>query len=175
MVARENRRADQAALLQDRFKQACAMFPTGVTVVTTDRDGLVYGITANAFSSVSLQPPQVLVCVARQSKLHDMVMRSRKFAVSILSAEQAALSDYFARPGREPAPSFVEAGAVCEVHDTGAPVLEGCSAYFDCALAQAYDGGDHSIFVGDVLASGADAERRPLLYFGRGYRRFEMP
>jgi flavin reductase len=158
----------------DSFKQACAMFPSGVTVVTSGYDGMVHGITANAFSSVSLDPPRVLVCVARRSKLHDMVMNSGAFAVSILAENQGPVSDYFARAGREPVASFAEVGVPHTFHHTGTPVLYGCVAFFDCTLARAYEEGDHTIFVGDVQVAGTDTDKRPLLYFERGYYRVPM-
>lgn len=156
----------------DSFKQACAMFPSGVTVVTSGSDGVVHGITANAFSSVSLDPPRVLVCVARRSRLHDMVLHSGAFAVSILAEEQGSVSEYFARAGREPVASFAEVDVPHVFHHTGTPVLHGCAAFFDCTLARAYEEGDHTIFVGDVQVAGTDAAKRPLLYFSRGYHRF---
>lgn len=159
---------------RDAFKRAAAMFPSGVTIVTARAEQRVHGITASAFASVSLDPPRILVCVARASRLHDMVVRSGAFAVSILAGEQRALSDYFAAPGREPVASFAEIDVPHTLHQTGTPVVHGCAAFFDCTLAQAYDGGDHSIFVGDVQAADADALRRPLLYFDRAYRRFEL-
>ena len=161
-----------AQVQPDSFKRACAMFPSGVTVITAAWDARVHGITANAFSSVSLDPPQVLVCIDRRSKLHDMVLNSGAFAVSVLSEEQARLSDFFASPGRAPVDSFVEIDVPYAVHHTGTPVLHDCAAFFDCTLARAYDGGDHTIFVGDVQAAGADPDKQPLLYFSRGYRRF---
>jgi flavin reductase (DIM6/NTAB) family NADH-FMN oxidoreductase RutF len=173
MPAREESEPGTAAsALQDNFKQACAMFPSGVTVITVRSGDLVHGITASAFSSVSLRPPQVLVCVDRGSKLHDMVVASGAFAVSVLAREQAALSDYFATPGREPVASFAEIGHPQAAECTGAPILAGCAAFFDCTLAQAYDGGDHTIFVGTVEAAGTDPAKIPLLFFARGYRSF---
>ncbi len=152
------------------FRAAGGRFASGVTVVTAAHAGKVYGITASAFSSVSLDPPQVLVCVARTSKLHEMVVEGKTFAVSILANDQRELSELFAKPDREPVESFVELDVPHVLHATGTPVLRGCVAFFDCTLARAYDGGDHSIFVGDVRAAGLGAERPPLLYFNRGYR-----
>ncbi len=170
-ASREPNQNNTVSSLQDSFRRACAMFPSGVTVITARDAGLVHGITANAFSSVSLRPPMVLVCVARESKLHDMVIRSGAFAVSILANDQASLSDYFATPGREPVASLTDLGHRHTTHSTGVPTLEGCAAFFDCTLAQAYEGGDHTIFVGAVQAAGADPEKVPLLFHARGYRR----
>jgi flavin reductase (DIM6/NTAB) family NADH-FMN oxidoreductase RutF len=89
-------------------------------------------------------------------------------------AEQAHLSDLFAAPGREPVGSLAELNVPHALYHTGTPVLHGCAGFFDCTLARVYDGGDHTIFVGDVQAVGADPHKQPLLYFSRGYRRFAM-
>lgn len=155
----------------ETFKRAAAMFPSGVAIVTTGHDEVMHGITVSAFSSLSLRPPQVLVCVSRWSKLNEMVLRSNKFAVNILAADQAMLSDLFARPGRNPVTSFSEIEVPHTVHGTGSPVIHGVSAYFDCAVMMACESGDHSVFFGDVLSAGVDDSKQPLLYFDRKYRR----
>jgi flavin reductase (DIM6/NTAB) family NADH-FMN oxidoreductase RutF len=159
----------------DDFKRSAAMFASGVTVITSRMQDRVHGITASAFSSVSLDPPRVLVCVSRNSKLHDMVLSSGCFGVSILADDQEQLGSYFASPGRDPVASFVEIDVPHIVQHTGTPILRGSAAFFDCTLAEAYDGGDHSILLGAVQASGADELKRPLLYFQRGYRRLVLP
>ncbi len=162
-------------LVEDEFKRAAAMFPSGVTVITARTYDRVHGITASAFSSVSLDPPHVLVCVSRASKLHDMVLASGAFGVSVLADDQEDLSRLFASPGRDPVASFVEIDVPHVTHQTGTPILHGCAAFFDCTLAHAYDGGDHSIFVGNVQVTGADPLKRPLLYFNRSYQRLAIP
>lgn len=156
---------------REAFKRAAAMFPSGVAVVTSGYEGLVHGITVSAFSSVSLDPPQVLACVSRWSKLNEMVLKADAFVVSILASDQAHLSDYFATPGREPVGSFLDLGIGHSLQATGIPVLHGAAAFFDCAVVMACESGDHSIFIGDVLAAGAEKDREPLLYYNRGYRR----
>lgn len=155
----------------DAFKRAAAKFPSGVAVVTSSHKGLVHGITVSAFSSLSLEPPQVLVCVARWSKLNEFVLQSNMFAVNILADDQEALSGQFAKPGRDPVSSLQEIGVPSQTRRTGSPIIRGAAAYFDCSVVMACESGDHSVFMGDVLAADADPDRAPLLYFDRKYRR----
>lgn len=154
----------------DAFKRAASKFPSGVAVVTSACEGLLHGITVSAFSSLSLEPPQVLVCVARWSKLNELVLRSNAFAVNILADDQAEISAEFAKPGRPPLPTFDEMGIKSTVHETGSPVLDGVAAYFDCTVVMACESGDHSVFMGDVVTADADTAKDPLLYFDRKYR-----
>jgi flavin reductase (DIM6/NTAB) family NADH-FMN oxidoreductase RutF len=153
------------------FKRAAAAFPSGVAVVTSGHGDVVHGITVSAFSSLSLDPPQVLVCVSRWSKLNDMVHSSNKFAVSILATDQAHLGDLFARPGRDPVASFADIAVPHELVGTGSPVIAGSAAFFDCSVVMACESGDHSVFFGDVLRAGANEDKQPLLYYHRQYRR----
>lgn len=146
------------------------MFPSGVAVVTSGHKGAVHGITVSAFSSVSLEPPQVLVCVSRWSKLNEIVLAAEAFAVNILAADQVALSKYFSEAGRDPVASFIELDIPHRVHSTGMPILQGTVAFFDCSVVMACESGDHSIFIGDVLAAGADPGKEPLLFHNRHYR-----
>ncbi|MGH8893605.1 MAG: flavin reductase family protein [Actinomycetes bacterium] len=154
----------------DSFKRAASKFPSGVAVVTSACEGLVHGITVSAFSSLSLEPPQVLVCVARWSKLNELVLRSNAFAVNILANDQAHISAEFAKPGRHPMPTFDEMGIQSTVYETRSPVLDGVAAYFDCTVVMACESGDHSVFMGDVVVAGADSTKDPLLYVDRKYR-----
>lgn len=154
------------------FRTTVGMFATGVTVVTTNVDGVLHGMTANAFASVSLEPLLVLICVDRTAGMHALLPEATGFAVTVLSAEQEDLSAWFAsadRPGGEdqfsdirwePAPA------------TAAPVLCDGVAFLDCRVTERHDAGDHSIFLGEVVGLGIlrpDAD--PLLYYGGRYRR----
>ncbi len=163
-MEREPARADAAA-----FKQAVSRFASGVTIITTAWQGEMHGITASAFSSLSLDPLQVLVCIRRESRLTEMISASGVFAVNILAAEHRDLSDYFARPGRPPAP-LNDPGLPFRVGLTGAPILGDALAYLDCRLANAHPGGDHTIFIGNVHATGHADDRPPLVYWQGSYR-----
>ena len=145
------------------FRGALGAFATGVTVITTQGAEHAYGMTANAFSSVSLDPPLVLVCIITGTEGAATIARNAAFAVNILSAEQEAISRYFAsrdRPrGRD---AFAQVPHRREV--TGSPILDGVAAYLDCRLAASHEAGDHVIFIGEVLALGIEPGLRPLLF-----------
>ncbi|CAM3062978.1 alpha/beta fold hydrolase [Paracoccus nototheniae] len=144
------------------LRDAFGCFMTGVTVVTTlDRDGKPLGFTANSFSSVSLDPPMVLVSIARTSRNSAHFQSAAGFAVNILSETQKDISATFARPGEDRFATIGWAPGPC-----GAPVIEGVSAWFDCAMAQVVEAGDHAILIGRVEAFAASKE--PGLGYYRG-------
>lgn len=146
------------------FRRALGMFATGVTIVTTrDADGAPVGVTANSFNSVSLQPPMVLWSLARNARSLAAFAASAHWTVHVLSNEQDALSNRFARPGTD---KF--AGLALEDGLHGAPLLPDCSARFQCRTAFQYEGGDHLIFVGEVIHYDA-SPRPPLLYVTGDY------
>jgi flavin reductase len=153
------------ALDVQTFKAAMAQFATGVTVVATQFEGQRYGITANAFCSVSLDPPLVLICVDKRLTTHTAITESGIFSISILSLYQMEWGDRFA--GRYP--NVLDRFEGIEVHTavTGSPILPECLAWVDCELRHTYDGGDHTIFVGEVVASAAPGGAPPLLYHDR--------
>lgn len=156
----------RVAIDQSEYRRVMGHFATGVTVVTTrDENGRPLGLTANAVASVSLQPPMVLVCVDRQSESHDAFAASEAFAVNVLTQMQETLSRRFAKSSAD---KF--AGIGHREGISGSPVLEEVLAYLDCRLVHAFEAGDHTIFVGEVvdLATGTEAE--PLLFFRGGYR-----
>jgi flavin reductase (DIM6/NTAB) family NADH-FMN oxidoreductase RutF len=159
---------DQAFTSAD-FRDALGVFATGVTVVTTRGEEHAYGMTANAFSSLSLDPPLVLVCVKTGAEGSEHIERNRVFAINILAAEQEPLSRYFSskdRPrGRD---AFREVAHTIGI--TGSPILDGVVGYLDCSLHTAHTAGDHEIYIGEVLALGSDTEVAPLLFHGGGYR-----
>lgn len=140
---------------------------SGVTVVTCRRPGGIHGMTASAFCSVSLDPPLVLVCVARRNRTHQYIQEQGAFAVHILGTEMEELSNRCAGFRGEEGHWLDEVPHRAEA--TGAPVLEGALAWMDCSLWQAYDGGDHTIYVGEIQA-GSAGDGAPLLWFERGYR-----
>lgn len=156
------------------FRAVMGRFATGVTVVTSCQGNYRYGITVNAFTSLSLDPPLVLICIERNSRVHQILLESRIFAVNLLSAEQEELSRCFASTSELRYNDFCEAPSHAE--STGAPVLEGTLGFLDCRVVDVFPGGDHSIFVGHVEAlSSVDASGgeppEPLLYFRSRYLR----
>ncbi len=155
------------------FKAALGSWAAGVTVVTTRHDGLVYGITASSFSSLSIDPFLVLVCIANSNQLVPMIRESKLFAISVLADNQEDVSTYFAGHGREPSAAFAEQ---IDAHDwhTGAPIIRGAIAHLDCRLEAAVPGGDHTVMVGRVVGAASDPGARPLVYFRRAYRTLLM-
>jgi flavin reductase (DIM6/NTAB) family NADH-FMN oxidoreductase RutF len=155
------------------FKAALSRFASGVTVVTVaDAEGPV-GMTASAFTSLSLDPPLVLVCVAKKARFHARLLGAAGFGVSLLDASQKALSNAFAGWGPDAAAPWAIAPSQPGAH-SGAPLLDGALAVLDCTRVAVHDGGDHSIVVGRVeaatLGAPAAADLHPLLYFAGKYR-----
>jgi len=151
------------------FRSALGSFATGVTVVTTMSDGHGYGMTVNAFSSVSLDPPLVLVCAISGTTGSEEIDRNGRFAVNILAVDQEPLSRYFASRDR---PRGRDAFRDVDHHIgvSGAPVIHGVVAYLDCRLEQTYTVGDHEIFIGAVLDLHVEPGAEPLVFHGGGYR-----
>jgi flavin reductase (DIM6/NTAB) family NADH-FMN oxidoreductase RutF len=151
------------------FRQAMGLFATGVTVVTVDYEGEIQGMTANAFTSVSLDPLLVLVCVDHNARTHAHLHARKRFGINVLAKDQRRISEHYARPDRDPSRAEQEAGARFERTEHGTPVLQGALAFLECRLQTAQDAGDHTIFIAEVeqvVVPGGE----PLLYFQSGYR-----
>jgi len=147
------------------FRFALGNFPTGVTVITSVADsGELLGATANSFSSVSLDPPLVLFSLDRGAYSLDAYLNAGVFAVNVLSEAQQDLSNRFARALED---KWV--GVDYETWETGSPILPGTLASFDCRVWNTYDGGDHVIFVGEVLRMSRDTDAHPLVFFRGQY------
>ncbi len=152
------------------FRDVCGEFATGVTVVTAGRPPAYHGMTANAFSSVSLEPPLILICVDKDTHMLEVLQETPAFTVNILRADQEALSSYFASSKRVYGPEeFAE--IKYSVGETGAPRLDDAIAYMDCTVHSIVPGGDHDIYIGQVKACECDPGADPLLFFEGGYRR----
>ena len=150
----------------DEFRRALGQFATGITIVTALADGEPVGLAANSFTSVSLDPPLVLFCVARTSSTWPRIQAAGRFAVNILGEHQEEISRRFATPGAD---RF--GGTGWHVGFGGSPVLHDTLAYLDCEVAAEHDGGDHVIVVGRVLDLGITHDAGPLLYFRGRYGR----
>lgn len=146
-----------------RFRQALGHFATGVAVVTAEYQGVLYGMTVSSFTSLSLKPPLILICVDKTVNTHLAISESGRFAANVLERKQEHLSRRFATHEED---KFV--GVAWHIGQFGLPVLEGVLAVIECRICDTFPGGDHSIFVGEVM----DAEisqGSPLLYYRRGY------
>jgi flavin reductase (DIM6/NTAB) family NADH-FMN oxidoreductase RutF len=155
------------------FRQAMSSFPTGVTIVTVaSGDGNMHGMTVNSFSSVSLDPMLVLVCLNEASRGAGLIERAGAFAVNVLSAGQRDLSGWFASPHRPVGPAMFD-GVPAEPGPTGSPVLAGATASFDCRVWQTHGAGDHLIVLGEVVAVMHRPELEPLIFHAGTYKSLE--
>ena len=148
------------------FRDTLGCFATGITVITTvDGEGAPVGMTANAFTSLSLEPPLVLFCLDRKGNSFEAFHTNRSFAVNILAAGQEDLSRRFASKGPQK-----WSGVTFDSWDTGCPILRGCIANLECQVDSVFEGGDHVIVVGKVMRlERSEDETRPLLYFRGRY------
>lgn len=154
----------------ETFKAVMGQWPSGVTVVTTQDDKGRAGMTASSFSSVSLAPPLVSICVARTLPMHARLEAAGVFAVNILSKDKVDYGRRFGGMLRDLTDRFE--GIEVTTAATGAPLLGGTLGWVDCRTWAKYDGGDHTIFVGEVLAAGIDRTAAPLLYHSRSWGQF---
>jgi flavin reductase (DIM6/NTAB) family NADH-FMN oxidoreductase RutF len=154
-----------SAMNKQAFTRNCGKFPTGVTVATVlDAAGAPHGMTANSFTSVSLDPPLVLVCVDHRARILDHFRASKHFGVNVLAEHQRALSAHFARSGYD---RFD--GVSWHAGKTGVPLLPGVLSAMECEIQQVLDVGDHAIMIGEVVHA-ACADGKPLVYFASKYR-----
>ncbi|HYH06557.1 MAG TPA: flavin reductase family protein [Thermoanaerobaculia bacterium] len=150
-----------------RFKLAMSHFASGVTVVTTEHDGTPYGMTVASFASLSLHPPLVLVCIEKSTKTHEAILHAQAFGVSMLAQSQQDVSGRFASKRDD---KFE--GVRVRRGELGVPLVEGAICTLECRVHDSLPGGDHTIFVGEVVdAQTADAA--PLVYFRSGYRELQ--
>jgi flavin reductase (DIM6/NTAB) family NADH-FMN oxidoreductase RutF len=150
-------------------RQILGHFATGITVVTTGGVAGLHGMTANAVASLSLDPPLVLVAVDKRALTLDHLKRNRCFAVNILRLDQEDISRRFAAPGPKDFSDLKTAIAL-----TASPILADCLAFLDCTVVDVLPGGDHEIFVGQIVA-GEHHGGEPLMYYAGGYRRLAEP
>lgn len=150
------------------FKETLSHWASGVTVVTAQHGDVQVGITASSFSSVSISPPQILICVVKKLYTHQIIEQSGCFAVHILQKDQLEWGMRFA--GMIPELEDRFAGLRVEKAVTGAPILADALAWLDCKVSAAHDGADHTIFIGEVLAAASGDLGEPLLYYHRNWR-----
>jgi flavin reductase len=156
------------------LRDVMSSFATGITVLTTAPGDHCHGMTANAFSSVSLEPPLVLVCIARTAHMHDAILHTRYFGISVLGADQEDLARYFASRKRPMGMAQFDQVEWTSGRRSGVPLLDGSLASLECEVAEVYEGGDHSIFLGIVL----EADRRTgdaLLFFEGEFQEAPSP
>lgn len=151
------------------FRDAMGSFTTGICVVTANNgDGKAIGMTVNSFSSVSLNPPLVLVCLGEESPRSQTLIAAGKFSICMLAEDQLDISNHFARPGE----GLADEGMTVPGHNL-TPVLKEAAAVVECDLEAQYPGGDHVIMVGRVTDLHTDMDKPPLLYFRGSYRKLD--
>ncbi|MBX3244518.1 MAG: flavin reductase family protein [Acidobacteria bacterium] len=152
----------------NEFRNAMSRFASGVTVIVSkDADERLHGITVSAFSSVSLSPPLVLICIEKTTGSHEALASAEHFTVNVLSSEQQETSQRFASWSPD---KFNDLDMT--TGELGLPILNGCLANLECKMSQAIDAGDHTIFIGEV-AHAHVFEGDPLIYFRSDYRGLE--
>ena len=157
-----------AAVQQQHFRRACSKFATGITILTVlDESGNPHGLTVNSFTSVSLTPPLVLVCIDIRTRLLDLFREGCHFGVSVLNEDQQELSARFARSGEG---RFD--GVPWDRGESGVPLLPGSIAAMECAVTRIVEAGDHAILLGEVQQA-SWSEGQPLIYFNSGYQRLK--
>lgn len=149
------------------LRQAMRFWTTGVTIVTATFNGVSHGMTVSSFTSVSLEPPQILISLAHNTRTHELVSRSGKFGVTILSTGQDEISNRFA--GRIADDENRLAGLETFFLDEDIPLLKGGLAWLICRVAQTLDSGSHTLFIAQVSAARSAEQGAPLVYFSQKY------
>jgi flavin reductase (DIM6/NTAB) family NADH-FMN oxidoreductase RutF len=151
----------------EQLRAAMHTWTTGVTVVTASHNGVTHGMTVNSFTSISLEPVLIAVSLGRASRTCELVSRAGVFGLTILSAEQQAISDLFAGRTNNTGDRF--ANIKTKTLITGAPLIEGGLAWMDCRVVHTYDGGMNMLFIGEVLSMRSEGRGEPLIYHNRSY------
>ncbi len=153
----------------EKLRQAMRAWTTGVVIVTAIHEGRQYGMTVNSFTSISLEPPLISITLKQLTHTHDLVVKSGRFAVTILTAEQQELSDRFA--GRTPNILDRFEGVQTERLASDIPVFKNGMAYLDCRVVNSIPVGENTLFVAEVVAAQHAAAGDPLVYHNREYWR----
>ncbi|MFH9299420.1 flavin reductase family protein [Streptomyces sp. NPDC017520] len=156
------------------LREVMSLFATGVTVLSVGGEH-IHGMTANAFASVSLDPPSVLCCIAHNAVMYEAITSAGHFGVSIMEAGQEGLARFFADKKRTLGPA--QFTGVDWVHGprTGAPLLGGSMAWLECEVSAAYASGDHTVFIGDVVGASRGEAEDALLFFNGAFQRTDSP
>lgn len=155
--------------LVEAYKEVMSHWPSGVTIVTCVSGDKRYGMTVSSFTSVSLQPAMVSVCIDKRAQMADLLMAAQKFAVNILDNSQVELAKSFADHDLEMSERFEQ--AEFEMLETKNPVLKQCLGWVDCTVHSMHDTGDHLIYVGEVQKAKMLEQKDPVIYYRRGWHR----
>lgn len=150
------------------LRQVMRTWASGVTVVTAANGTQHHGMTVSSFTSMSLQPPRILVSLEKITRTHEMAIKSGFFGITILAEDQASISDRFAGRISTLDENRFE-GLAIETLSSGSPFIVGGLAFLDCRIFNTFDAGIHTLFIGDVIAMSGSLTGRPLLYYDRAY------
>lgn len=161
--------------IEDQTRAAMRQWASGIGVAAAEFDGVRHGMTVSSFTSVSMDPPLVLVSMQKDTRTHDLVLRSGAFGVTLLAADQQEISDRFA--GRIVGDDQRFDGVETFILETGSPLLTGGLAVFDCRLKASYDANTTTVMFGEVVAAlvsdRPEKELQPLLYYNQGYHQLK--
>ena len=153
----------------ETLRRVMRHWTTGVTIVCAAHNGHRHGMTVTSFTSISLEPPLVLVSLEHGTRTLELVKQAGTFSVCLLQQGQEGISDRFG--GRETEDTDRFAGLDTDVELTGAPILKDCMAYLDCRVVGQHEAGNHTLIIGEVLEAAGEERGDPLVYFNRNYRR----
>jgi len=162
-----------AAQRSDGLRAAMRAWTSGVTIITAIYEGEKHGMTVSSFTSISLDPPLIIISLQAVSRTHELVSRAQAFGVTILSADQRDLSERFA--GQANASGDRLDGLETETFITGSPFIKGGLAFLDCRVTQSINAGMNTIFVAEVVAVRGNDHENPLVYHDRQYRTLQEP
>ena len=153
--------------LIETYKDVMSYWPSGVAIVTSEHEGQRYGMTVSSFTSVSLHPAMISVCIDKRSQMCLLLQESKHFAVNLLMDTQIDLGKIFASHELSMAQRFEKADFLS--HETSSPVLKQCLGWLDCQVSSSHDTGDHLIYVGEVIKGLALGEGSPVIFYRRGW------
>ncbi|MFG3410370.1 flavin reductase family protein [Streptomyces sp. NPDC048142] len=163
---------DRVPIAPSALRATMSRFATGVIVLSVGGEN-IHGMTANAFSSVSLDPPTVLCCVSHSAVMHRAILAAGRFGVSVLGAEQQHLASYFADKKRPLGPEQFSGIDWKPGPATDSPLLQGATAWLECELTDSHDVGDHSIFIGTVVNAESSSREESLLFLDGRFHPFD--
>lgn len=152
----------------EEFRQTMRHWTTGISIFASQHQGLIHGMTVSSFTSVALEPPQVLASIQKDTRTYELADQSGSFSITILSTDQQEISERFAGRMGEDQNRFED--LVVDTLITGSPFIRGGLAYLDCQIRQRVDLGSHLVFIGEVVAVQEFDRLNPLLYYNRAYR-----
>ncbi|MES2503842.1 MAG: flavin reductase family protein [Myxococcota bacterium] len=155
--------------LTDSYREVMSHWPSGVAIVTSGMNGSFHGMTVSSFTSVSLHPPMVSICVDKRAQMCNILKASQKFAVNLLQHSQKDLAASFADHRLSMVQRFEQAEFSADL--AGNPILAGALAWLDCRISGMHDTGDHVIYLGEVLRASVSGAGEPLIYYRRGWHR----